>query len=98
MFQSSQDLLNVVLAFSILWVAIFLSMVLFYVILTLREAHSVIHEMRERANRVQRAVEGLCGKLEKSAAFIPLIFEGIKEAAKYLMEKRSEKRKVKSEK
>lgn len=92
MFQSSQDLLNVVLAFSILWVAIFLSMVLFYVILTLREAHSVIHEMRERANRMQRAVEGLCNKLEKSAAFVPLIFEGIKEAAKYIMEKREDRK------
>lgn len=73
-----------------------MSLVLFYVILTLREAHRVMREVRERVMRVQKAVEGLCDKLEKSAAFIPLMFEGIKQAAKYLMEKREERKKRKT--
>ena len=95
MFQNSQDLLNVVLAFSILWVAIFLSLALFYVILTLRAAHKVINDIRDKTHRLQRSFEALCGKLEKSAALIPLAFESIKQIVKFLLEKREEKKKKK---
>ncbi len=95
MFQSSNDLLNVVLAFSVLWVAIFLSLALFYVILTLREWHKTIHELREKVQKTQRSFEALCDKLEKTAAFVPLAFESIKQIVKFVLEKREEKKKRK---
>lgn len=95
MFQTSQDLLNVALAFSAIWIAVFLSLALFYVILTMREAHKVIHGLRDKITRTQKIFESLCEKLEKSAALIPLGFEAAKQLTKLFMEKREERKKKK---
>jgi len=92
MFQSSSDLLNVVLAFSVLWVAIFLSLALFYLILLLREAHRTVHGVREKTEKFHKALENIREKIENSATYITLGMEGVKELVKYVMDKREEKK------
>lgn len=97
MFQSSSDLLNVVLAVSVLWVAIFLSLALFYLILLLREAHKTVHGVREKTEKFHKALENIREKIENSAAYITLGMEGVKELVRYVMDKREEKKRKKKE-
>ena len=84
MFQSSQDLLYLVLAFCVLWFTIFLCWALYYVIMFLRD-------VRNTSEAVRGAAEGLKVKLNSFGTAAAVAVTGLTEALHFLREHRTGK-------
>lgn len=92
--QTSHDLLNIVLAFCALWLAIFLGWFIYYMAMMMREVYKMTKEMHTRINKVDQLIDTLKEKFEHSASYLLLIGEGIKklvEVAKNYGEKKKKK-------
>ena len=63
-FSSSKDVLFIVLAFAVLWLAIFLSWALYYLICILKDAKDTIHGVRRAASAIESAAGHFKGEFE----------------------------------
>ena len=79
MLETSKDLFYVVLAFSILWLSLFLGWFLYYVIKTLRSFYKVIERITDTVDKVDRLVEEVKEKLKKSSTYLGIILDLVKE-------------------
>lgn len=84
MFQSSQDLLYLVLAFCVLWFTIFLCWALYYVIMFLRDVRNISEAIRV-------AAEGLKEKINSFGTAAAVAITGLTEALHYVREHRTTK-------
>lgn len=91
--ESSRDILNIVLAFCILWLTIFTAWFIYYLIMIMREVFKATREMRDRINRVDEAIRGFKDKFNHASAYFVLIGELIKKAIAIVGEKEGKKRK-----
>ncbi|MBI4098620.1 MAG: hypothetical protein HY437_01145, partial [Candidatus Magasanikbacteria bacterium] len=64
MLQSSKDLFYIVLAFSALWLTIFLCWMIYSMAVILRNANDVIHEMRERLRGISESLDFMRDKVD----------------------------------
>ncbi len=81
-FATSKDILFIVLAFAVLWLAIFLSWALYYLIGILRDARDTVHGVKKAAD----AIESAAGHVkDKMGAFMNIASIGV-EAVKTIME------------
>lgn len=76
--ETSRDLLNVVLAFSVLWVALFLSWMLYYATQILRHANEMVEEVQDRLHELSESVGYIRDKLELVGAGVGFLMDGIK--------------------
>lgn len=76
--QSSGDILTIVKAFAILWLALFLGWFIYYLAMTIREGYLIMRGMRERINKVDAIIDSVKEKIEHSASYLLLIGEGVK--------------------
>lgn len=76
--QSSRDLLNIVLAFCVLWLTIFIVWFIYYLIMMIKEAYKITKEMHERINKVDHLIDTIRERFEHGSAYLLLITEGIK--------------------
>ncbi|MEY4723390.1 MAG: hypothetical protein RLZZ324_903 [Candidatus Parcubacteria bacterium] len=76
---TSKDLLFVVLAFCALWITVFLSWLLYYVIAILRDAESLVHTVRHATEKVDRLASIVHEKFDRSAASFSMIATALKE-------------------
>lgn len=83
--QNSSDLLNIVKAFIILWVGIFLAWFIYYLAMMMRQAYLMTKDMRSRINKVDEVIKALKEKIEHSASYLLLIGEGVKKLAELAM-------------
>ncbi|KKR21310.1 MAG: hypothetical protein UT48_C0010G0058 [Parcubacteria group bacterium GW2011_GWE2_39_37] len=93
--QDSRDLLNIVLAFCILWLTIFIAWFIYYVAMLMREAFKMTREMHERINKVDDLIVAFKDKIEHSTSYLLLIGEGVKklvEMARSYSKKNSKKK------
>ena len=93
MLYSSQDLLNIVFAFCILWLTIFLSWVLYYVALILRDAYRMADDLRERLQAIDRFVKLVSEKLEHTTSYLGLMVETLGRLMAYFEARGEVKRK-----
>ena len=77
--ETSKDLLFVVLAFSILWVTIFLSWFLYYLIAIVRDAEALVRQIRGAVEKVDELANSAHEKMERSAASFTLVAQAVKE-------------------
>ncbi|MEY4744775.1 MAG: hypothetical protein RL272_720 [Candidatus Parcubacteria bacterium] len=77
--ESSKDLLFVVLAFCVLWLTVFLSWLLYYIIAIVRDAESLIRQVRGAVEKVDSLAHAVHEKMERSAASLTLIAQAVKE-------------------
>jgi hypothetical protein len=77
--ESSKDLLFVVLAFSVLWVTVFISWLLYYVIAIVRDTEALIRQVRSAAEKIDQLANAAHEKMERSAASFTLIAQAVKE-------------------
>ena len=77
MFDSSKDILYMVLAFASLWVAVFLCWTLYYVVQLLRNANEIVEEVRERAHRLEEMVRMIRERMESMSGMVTLAAQGI---------------------
>ncbi len=96
MLETSRDLLNIIIAFCILWLTFFFSWLLFYLILIAKHAHEIIAGIKEKLDAVERTLALLKGHLDNSAGYLALVVESVGKIASYLVEKKQAKRKTTS--
>jgi hypothetical protein len=88
MLETSKDLLFVVLALCILWLTIFLSWLLYYVISILRDTKSLLGLVKDAAEKVDQLAKTAQEKLDKSAATFSIVGTALKEVVTWVLEQR----------
>jgi len=91
MLNSSQDLLNIIKAFSILGFVFFVCWGLYYFAMILRQGYLIIKEMRDRVKKVDDAIKAFRDKIEHSTSYLLLISEGVKKLIDLTKEKSGKK-------
>lgn len=89
--MSPQDILYIVLAFSALWLAIFISFAFLYLALILRQANFTIKELRNKLNLIDSVLTSIKEKLEHSSSHLAFLVEAVREAVRFLSERSSKK-------
>lgn len=84
MFETSKDLLYVVIAICVGLFTIFSCWIMFYVIMIIRNVNRVVHDIKEKFEKFENA-------LERSATHLGLMVEVTKEVVKYLAGKSRKK-------
>lgn len=88
MFESSKDILYIVLAFVALWVAIFLCWALYYVAQILKNANEMVEEIKERAHRLEEAVRMIRDRMETLSSSFGFVAQGITRIVGKFVEKK----------
>lgn len=78
MFETSNDILNIVKAISIFSLALLASWALFYFARILQELFRIVRETRERFNKIDEIIKSIKEKIEHSTSYLLLMSEGIK--------------------
>lgn len=98
MFETSKDILYVVLAFSVLWLTIFISWMVYYLAMVLREGYTVLKDFRQKLERFDELVIQIKEKLEKSSSYLLLLVGALKQVVEYIQERRVKKNPAKKSK
>lgn len=76
--ENSRDILNIVVAFSVLWVALFLSWLLYYATQILKHANEIVEDVQKRMHELAESVGYLRDKLELVGAGVGFLMDGLK--------------------
>ncbi|HAM88708.1 MAG: hypothetical protein US83_C0003G0053 [Candidatus Falkowbacteria bacterium GW2011_GWC2_38_22] len=87
MFETSKDILNIVIASSIGLFTIFVCWAIYYFVQILRQGFKAVEEMRLRLKKIDNAIKAFKEKIEHSTSHIVLIAEGIKKLVEVIKER-----------
>ena len=76
--STSKDILFIVLAFAVLWLAIFLSWTLYYLICILKDARDTVHGIKKAADAIESAADRVKDKMGAFANIASIGAEGVK--------------------
>lgn len=76
MFETSKDILYLVISFCVLWTTVFLCWMFYYVMRLLRNANQIIEEFRVRLQSLTEAINYIRGKVEHMSGLMSLITDG----------------------
>ena len=93
MFETSQDILNLVKAVSIAAIVIFACLAIYYLARILEQGFKIIKEMRERLYKIDDLVKSVKNKIEHSASYLSLIGDGMKKLVEVVKEHTTEEKK-----
>lgn len=93
--ETSKDLLFVVLAFCALWLTIFLSWLLYYVIALLRDTEALLKQVKGVVEKIDSLSHAVHDKFERSAASLTLIASTLKELIAWGIQERMKMKKGK---
>lgn len=88
-FETSKDILYLVISFCILWVTVFLCWMLYYVMRLLRNANEVVEEFRVRLNALTDAINYIRGKVESISGMMSLATGGVTGLVKNMVGKKA---------
>jgi hypothetical protein len=89
--ENAKDILYIILAFSVLWLTIFTSWLIYSLITIVRNVNRAVQEVENKVRLVERFVTGVREKIEKSSSYLFIIAEGVKQAVAYLLSRKDEK-------
>src|SRR3989339_1766405 len=92
--NDSRDLLNIIIALSVLLFTIFSCWAIYYLARILQQMFKVIKETRERLNKFDELVKMIKEKIEHSASYLPLIMEGVKKLVEIMRSRAKKKKKI----
>jgi hypothetical protein len=87
--ETSKDLLFVVLAFCAVWITVFLLWLLYYVIAIVRDAESLIRQVKGTVGKIDALAHAAHEKMERSAASLTLVAQAVKELVVWGIQERS---------
>ncbi|NTW22882.1 hypothetical protein HGA34_05095 [Candidatus Falkowbacteria bacterium] len=93
LFQSSQDVLNMTLAFCALLLSVLVGWFIFYLVMMVREMFKAVHGVNEKIERVGAVIDALKDKIEHSASYLLLIGEGVKKLVEIMVNNKTKKKK-----
>lgn len=89
MFETSKDILNIVLAISIASISFFFCWGLYYLVMSGRQVFKLISSLKERLDKIDEAVTAFKHKVESSTSYLLLIGEGVKKLVELMKERES---------
>lgn len=84
MLDTSKDVLFIVLAFCVLWLTVFISWLLFYLIKVFRSASKTIDKTQETIKMIDSFVNSLKDKINKSTSHLLLLGELAKQGMNFM--------------
>ena len=90
--MTPQDILTIVLSFSILWTAVFLCWLMYHCVSVLRAVEVFLRDLRERAERIDNAIRGVKDRLEHSVSHLGVIGDAIKHLTSYFLDGKKKKK------
>ena len=90
-YLNSSDLLNIVLAFVVLWLGVFLGWALWYIIMILRDMRLLTGATREKVEWAGELVREAREKMNSSMTYLALLSKGVAEVMGYVRERRETK-------
>lgn len=88
MLETSKDLLLIVIAFCILWLTIFISWLIYYVAMMLRNSNKMMASIREKMDMVDSILKLIKEKLEKSSSHLGMLADSAIKLAGYFVEQK----------
>lgn len=95
--ETSKDLLFIALALCAVWLTVFISWFLYYLIALLRDAEAVARQGRRVVDNIDRLVHAAHDKMERSAASLSMIGSALKEVVVWALNERAKKKEEESE-
>lgn len=90
MFETSKDVLYLVISFCVLWVSVFLCWTFYYVMCILRNANQIVEEFRVRLQALTEAINYIRGKVEHISGLMTLASGGVGNFLKKAVAKKAE--------
>ena len=87
MLETSTDLLFIALAFSVLWITLFLCWGLYYMISIMRNASKIIVSVREKLELVDNILKLIKDKLESGSNHMAILSDSAIKLVGFLIEK-----------
>ena len=89
MFDTSKDILYIVLSFCIIWVTVFLCWMFYYAARILRNTSEIVEEFRVRLQVLLEAVNYIRGKVEMMSSIMTAATEGASGLVKSFVSKKA---------
>ena len=89
MFETSKDILYLVISFCVLWTTVFLCWMFYYVMRLLRNANRVVEEFRVRLQALTEAINYVRGKVEHMSGLMSLVTDGATGLVKKMITKKT---------
>jgi len=91
MIESSKDILLIVIAFSVLWLTIFLSWAIYYVAQILKQARDMVRNVRETLTLFEKVLSTIQRKIETSSSHLAFLVESVKQGVQFMSERKIKK-------
>ncbi len=98
MFETSKDLLFIVLAFSILWLTIFVSWTIYYVAMILKQVNSTMKKFTGVLEKIEALTDFIKEKVDKSSNYFAILLTGAKQVMDYFGNREAEEKKTRKNK
>ncbi len=98
MLETSGDLLNIVIAFCVLWFTVFICWFIYYVVMIIKRVADTTDQLAKMAGNVNDFFGEAKIKLRNAASYAPLVIEGVKNLTEYFKDKQTSKPKAKPKK
>ena len=97
MFETSKDLLYVVISFAVLWLTIFFSWMLYYVIMILKQSNDMVKGVREKIEKVGETIEKIKEKFDHASNYVGFLAKAVEKLVEFTKEKKRKKKKEEEE-
>ena len=89
MFETSKDILYIVIAFCVLWITVFLCWMFYYVTRILKNANEIAEEFRARLQVLTETINYLRGKVESIHGLLSMASGGMAGVVKNMVSKKA---------
>lgn len=89
MFETSKDILYLVISFCVLWVTVFLCWMFYYVMRILRNTNQIVEEFRTRLQTLTETINYVRGKVEHISGLLTLASGGMTGLMKKMVAKKA---------
>ncbi|NCN07400.1 hypothetical protein GW933_01765 [Candidatus Falkowbacteria bacterium] len=92
MLQTSQDFLNLSIAFIVIFIGLAIGWGCIYIALILRDIKKMTVSARKKLDLIDQILEIVKKKVETTASYLPPLIEGMSKLAVHFKEKKNEKK------
>ena len=89
MLETSKDLLNIVIAFSVLWFTVFMCWFIYYIVMIIKRVADTTDQLARMAGNVNDFFGEAKTRLKNATSYAPIVIEGIKSLTEYLKDKQT---------
>lgn len=91
MFETSKDVLNIILAISVFGFTAFVCWTIYYLARILQQLFGLVKDMRDRLQKLDDLIKAVKEKIEHTTSYLLLISEGVKKLVEVIRDKTEKK-------